>query len=99
MKPPPTKEEETPVNLKTTSDKLGVLREFCTKLGKGEKAKCKLCGKTYATRSFGAHMRAMHLPDKTCPGCGKDFRPNRLFRHHQQCADLPELPVLKRISR
>jgi len=87
IKPPLSKAEETPVNLKTTSAKMGVLREFCIKLGEGEKVKCKLCEKTYSSKSFGCHMRTMHLPDETCPGCGKDFRPNQLFRHQQQCAE------------
>ena len=87
---PPTKEEETPVSKKTRSDKMGLLREFCSKLGEGEKVKCKLCGKTYDTKSFAHHMRTMHLPDETCPGCGEEFRPNQLFRHQQQCAGLPE---------
>jgi len=99
IKPPVSKEEEATVNRKTKSDTAGAFKEFCIKLESG-KVKCKLCGKVYRTcRSFVSHMTNIHLPDETCPGCGKEFRPNHLFRHQQQCNGLPEPPgFIKQLS-
>ena len=99
IKPPVSNEEEATVNLKTKSDTAGALKEFCIRLESG-KVECKLCGKAYSTyRSFGTHMTNIHLPDETCPGCGKEFRPNQLFRHQQQCNGLPEPPgFIKQLS-
>ena len=47
---------------------------------------CILCGGTLVRyENISNHMKTFHLPDKTCPTCGKDVPAKDIFSHEKRC--------------